>query len=119
MRQQTGTHVAFRRRIPLSLSKGAQVSKSRFAHQQKEPPRNPATSRVSRRVWSWRRWTDYFHNNARTLLPVSWERGTELSEAEREVLLPSLREFQQGEGLEGGHFFRCVRLYAEKTGDWG
>jgi hypothetical protein len=32
-------------------------------------------------------------------------------------LLPSLREFQQGEGLEGRHFFRCVGAYAERTGD--
>jgi hypothetical protein len=28
-----------------------------------------------------------------------------------------LREFQQGEGLEGGYFFRCVRAYGEQTGD--
>jgi hypothetical protein len=31
---------------------------------------------------------------------------------------PSLREFQQGEGLEGGHFFTCVAAYGKETGDW-
>jgi hypothetical protein len=28
-----------------------------------------------------------------------------------------LQEFQQGEGLEGGHFFRCARAYAVTSGD--
>jgi len=71
-----------------------------------------------RQAWSWKRWVDYFRRNAETLLPIAWHRALELTDEERQTVLPSLREFQQGEGLEGGHFFRCVRRYAEHTGDW-
>jgi hypothetical protein len=41
-----------------------------------------------------------------------------LTPHEKELLAPSLRECQQGEGLEGGHFFRCVKAYGRRTGDW-
>jgi hypothetical protein len=49
------------------------------------------------------------------LLVIPWERGADLTAAERDLIAPSLREFQQGEGLEGGHFFRCARAYAERA----
>jgi hypothetical protein len=51
------------------------------------------------------------------LLAVPWQRGAELTLRERELIAPSLAEFQQGEGLDGGHFFRCVRVYAARSGD--
>jgi hypothetical protein len=70
-----------------------------------------------RQAWSWKRWAAYFRRNAETLLPIAWQLGMELTEKERQTLLPSLQEFQQGEGQEGGHFFRCVRRYAEQTGE--
>jgi hypothetical protein len=64
-------------------------------------------------------WCAWFRVNGTRLLAIPWERGAELSAKERDLIAESLREFQQGEGLEGGHFFRCVRAYAEQTGDWG
>jgi hypothetical protein len=51
------------------------------------------------------------------LVAIPWQRGSELTEAERDLIAPSIQEFQQGEGLEGGHFFRCVRAYARRSGD--
>src|SRR5882724_3865469 len=62
-------------------------------------------------------WIAYFEHNAVALLDVPWELGPALTADERAAVLPSLREFQQGEALEGGHFFRCVRRYAERVGD--
>jgi hypothetical protein len=50
-------------------------------------------------------------------LLIPWQRGAELTPAERDLVAPSVREFQQGEGLEGGHFLRCVRTWAEREGD--
>jgi len=70
-----------------------------------------------RRVWSWQRWIQHYQHNARTLRPISWERGSEVSAGEMVTFVPSLQFMQQGEGLEGGHFFRCVRRYAEQTGE--
>ena len=74
--------------------------------------------RQDRRVWSAGRWCAYFVRQRRTLLAVPWDRGPELTEQERCLVGPSLREFQQGEGLEGRHFFRCVAAYGERTGDY-
>jgi hypothetical protein len=41
-----------------------------------------------------------------------------LTLAERDLIAASLREFQQGEGLDGGHFFHCARAYAAASGDF-
>jgi hypothetical protein len=51
-------------------------------------------------------------------LAIPWESGAGLSNGEHAMVAASLPEFQQGEGLEGGHFFRAARRYAERTGDW-
>jgi hypothetical protein len=66
--------------------------------------------------WPAWRWARYFRGHR--LLPVPWEWGAGLTPPELAAVGPSLREFHQGEGLEGGHFFCCVRAYAERTGDW-
>ena len=48
---------------------------------------------------------------------MPWERGAELTNQERERLIPSLQVFQQGEAQGGGYFYRCVRDYAMASGD--
>jgi hypothetical protein len=63
-------------------------------------------------------WCWYFRTNRASLLAIPWQVGAELDEEERQTWAASLQEFQQGEGLEGGHFFRCVRAYGEQTEDW-
>jgi hypothetical protein len=68
--------------------------------------------------WTARRWCRYFHRQSTTLLAIPWQRGSELTPAEKDLVAPSLQEFQQAEGMEGGHFFRCVRNYGAMSGDW-
>jgi hypothetical protein len=78
------------------------------------PPRTVRAAPVRHSPWSSRRWCDYFTRQRGALLSLPWERGAELTPAERDLVAASLREFQQGEGHEGGHFFRCARAYAER-----
>ena len=66
--------------------------------------------------WSSRRWCDYFRQRG-ALLVIPWERGADLTPAERDQIAPSLQVFQQGESHEGGHFYRCARAHAEASGD--
>jgi hypothetical protein len=65
---------------------------------------------------SWR-WCEYFELHKELLHSIPWERGAELTSAERDLVGPSLQVFQQGEGQDGGHFFRCACEYAESSGD--
>ena len=43
--------------------------------------------------------------------------GPTLTTADRQAVLRSVQEFQQGEGLEGANFFRRVRTYGASSGD--
>jgi hypothetical protein len=70
------------------------------------------------RPWSSRRWCDYFHRQWHRLLVIPWRGGAGLTPAERDLIVPSLRVFQQGEAQEGGHFYRCARAHAEASGDF-
>jgi hypothetical protein len=79
------------------------------------PVRPPRCVRQPR---SSQQWCAYFIRQTHSLLPIPWEQGPELTPEEHVVVSASLPEFQQGEGLEGGHFFRCVRAYGERSGDW-
>jgi hypothetical protein len=63
-------------------------------------------------------WIAYFQRQRETLLAIPWHRGSGLSDNECIVVGPSLRILQQGEALEGGHFFRCAREHAEASGDF-
>jgi hypothetical protein len=72
---------------------------------------------VRPRPWSSRRWCEYFHRQWHRLLTIPWRRGAELKASERDLIALSLAEFQQGEGHEGGHFYRCARAYAKSCGD--
>jgi hypothetical protein len=69
------------------------------------------------RPWSSRRWCGYFRAAEGRLLSIPWQRGAGLAPEERALIAPSLREFQQGEGLEGGHFNRVVHEHAWRTSD--
>jgi hypothetical protein len=83
------------------------------------PPARPRPGSRRRLLpWSSRRWCDYFHDQRLRLLIIPWWRGAGLSAAERDLIVQSLRVFQQGEGQEGRHFYRCARAYAEAAGDW-
>jgi hypothetical protein len=79
--------------------------------------RLPARAAAHPRPWSSRRWCDYFRQQRRNLLDIPWQRGAELTTAERDLVAASLPVFQQGEAQEGGHFYRCARDHAAATGD--
>jgi hypothetical protein len=64
-----------------------------------------------------RAWVDYFEANAAALLDVPWERGAELSEAERSAVAGSLPAFQVGESSEGRNLIRAAEDHARQTGD--
>src|SRR5262245_13483628 len=70
-------------------------------------------------AWTTERWCCYFKRQERTLLSVPWHFGADLNGEEFDLVAASVQEFQQGEGLEGGHFFRCAEEYGRETGDWG
>src|SRR5262249_5205482 len=48
---------------------------------------------------------------------IPWERGAELTDAEREAVAASLQDFQRGESSEGRHFLLCAADHAARTGD--
>jgi hypothetical protein len=79
-----------------------------------DAPQRTVRAAALPRPWSSERWCRYFRRRG-PLLDIPWERGAELTPAERDLIAPSLQEFHQGEGLEGGHFFRCARAYADRA----
>jgi hypothetical protein len=62
-------------------------------------------------------WREYFRHNARHLMPIAWERGVILSEAERTAIAKSIQQFQLGESSDGGKFLRRGWGYARVSGD--
>jgi hypothetical protein len=67
--------------------------------------------------WPSRRWCAAFRRRRHELLSIPWQRGAELTPAERKLIGPSLQVFQQGEAQEGGHYYRVARAYAEAADD--
>jgi hypothetical protein len=80
------------------------------------PPALPGPV-VRPRPWSSRRWCEYFHRQWHRLLAIPWRLGAGLTPAERDLIAPSLRVFQQGEAQEGGHLYRCATAHAQASGD--
>jgi hypothetical protein len=62
-------------------------------------------------------WCVYYRANLQALLRLPWERGAELTEAERDTIAASLQKFQLGEQSEGRHLERRARDHADLTGD--
>lgn len=62
-------------------------------------------------------WVETFSARAAEREPLRWPAESGLSAAERALIGPSLREFQQGEAQEGAHFYRVAGAHAERHGD--
>jgi hypothetical protein len=62
-------------------------------------------------------WRSFFEHNARNLLSLPWHRGAEWTPEQRDVLAPSLQDFQLGESSEGRRLLEAARGYAVRTGD--
>ena len=66
---------------------------------------------------STQKWLGHFHRNARTLLPIPWEAGADLSPSEKAAITASIQAFQLGESSEGRHLMCYARKWAERSGD--
>jgi hypothetical protein len=62
-------------------------------------------------------WREYFRRNASTLLPVPWELGVQMTDAEREAIAHSVQQFQLGESSDGSEFLARGQEYARISGD--
>lgn len=75
------------------------------------PPSAEPTRRTSTE------WLAHFRANASDLLPIPWERGGELSGAERRAVVRSIQVFQLGESSDGRRFLRLAHDHARRAGD--
>ena len=66
-------------------------------------------------------WLDYYRHNRESLLPMPWERGADLNEAELAAVASSIQEFQLGESSEGKHLVRRAEEFGRREGlsGWG
>lgn len=62
-------------------------------------------------------WVEYFRTNSRSLLPIPWDQGAQVTDRQRDAIAVSIAEFQLGESSEGRHFIACARAYAAHSGD--
>lgn len=60
-------------------------------------------------------WIEYFKYNNAHLLFLDFSNNTELTNEEKEIITPSIRAFQIGEGSEGKHLIKTVEKFASKT----
>lgn len=61
-------------------------------------------------------WLGYFQYNNSHLLKLDFGKNQELSFPEKELISPSIRAFQLGEGSDGKHLEASAKRFAEKTG---
>lgn len=62
-------------------------------------------------------WTSYFTENHKQRLAVDFSHETGLSRKEKQLIFPSIRKFQKGEGSDGRYLLDFVKRYAEKNDD--
>jgi len=63
-------------------------------------------------------WVEYFYQNARE--PVfPWNDSPRLSGAERLAVIPSIQQFQLGEGASGARMLERAQRFSRATGDLG
>jgi hypothetical protein len=75
------------------------------------------SGRARRAPRSSAQWREYFRRNAASLLPIPWELGVTLMEAERAAIAASVQQFQLGESSDGDEFIARGREYARISGD--
>ena len=61
-------------------------------------------------------WLNYYRHNRESLMPIPWECGAELNEAELAAVASSIQEFQLGESSEGKHLVGRAEEFAREQG---
>lgn len=60
-------------------------------------------------------WLEYFEYNNANLLKLDFNNNNELSSEELELITPSIKAFQIGEGSDGKHLSKVVKKFANRT----
>lgn len=60
-------------------------------------------------------WVKYFEYNNANLLKLDFNNQNELTREELELITPSIKAFQIGEGSEGKHLSKVVKKFANRT----
>lgn len=60
-------------------------------------------------------WVEYFEYNNNHLLKLDFSKNMELSYEETKLITSSIKAFQIGEGSEGKHLSKVVKIFAEKS----
>ena len=66
-------------------------------------------------LYSTQRWIEHFHLNRRRQPAQPWTLGEKLTDAERAIVIDSIKQFQLGESGEGRHIKKCARNHAERA----
>lgn len=62
-------------------------------------------------------WCRYYERNDTDRMVIPWERGAEITDAERDAIGASLAAWQLGETSDGTHLLAAARNYAARIGD--
>lgn len=64
----------------------------------------------------YKKWIACFKSNDRQRLDIDFSKELPLTDSDRELITPSIRAFQQGEGSDGRHLMKSVETYIQKHG---
>ena len=76
-----------------------------------------AESMVSAEAGNSAWWCDHFRRNAARQRSIPWDELAALTDEQRQVLVPSLLDFQLGESSEGRHGQARAAAYSDRVGD--
>lgn len=62
-------------------------------------------------------WAAYFEENHAHRLQIDFEKEPQLSIEEKELIFPSIRNFQKGEASEGRFLLKCAARYAKRNNE--
>jgi hypothetical protein len=74
---------------------------------------SPVSVEAENSAW----WCEHFRRNVGRQRSIPWDAVAGLTDEQRQVLLPSLQDFQLGESSEGRHGQARATAYADRIGD--
>jgi len=64
--------------------------------------------------YNYKDWISYFKANDQQRLDIDFSKESPLTNSERNLIIPSIRAFQKGEGSDGKHLMNTVEAYIQK-----